>query len=65
MLGYYYAHEARHYWSVILLDENYTEIHRNECLPEYDVENDTFEYCDSEALSKSQMEYMAFIVDYK
>lgn len=63
LLWYYYYHEWRHYWNVVNLSKKDVEFETS-CMPDYNVELDTFTYCDNEAIEKTHLEYQAFMSDF-
>ncbi len=64
LLWYYYSHEVRHYWKVIDLSMNYTELFDTSCMPDYNPEQDEFTYCTSEDIDKTHKEYQGFIAEF-
>lgn len=64
LLWYYYAHEMRNYWNVVNLSKNNDIEFETSCMPDYNVELDTFTYCNAEAIGKTHLEYQAYMSNF-
>lgn len=53
VVAYKYLTEGRYYWKAYDIT-SWTELHTDECIPSYDVDNDTFTYCTQEVLQEKQ-----------